>query len=274
MKARIICGLFLFTAISGCIANNVLADADLAENSVNRLSRVALRMHEREVLEIMHVPYDRETFRVGEDRYDVWFYVTNVTVLGQSRMVPKNLTPLTFRNKQLVGVGYDYYHWVQKRETRRPKIEKREEIEDINLEFELQNNLGKPKMAQPTKTPQQSPSTQPAQPNKPTQPNKPVQTPPTPSKPPAQPNKPTQPNKPAETPPNSPPSNLKLGPPPPSNQPNPQNPQKQVSMSKAPKKADPPPVPPPSEQTDDKPEWDSKDEEINADTMDQDFDFW
>lgn len=276
----------LIACLSGCIANNTLADAAISETNVNRLSRVSLRMNQEEVLQIMHAPYDRESYRVGEDRYDIWFYVTTVTVLDQSRMVPKNLTPLTFRNRQLVGVGYDYYHWVQRKDKAPPVPTIKEEIENKGLERELEKTLvpggtTAPQQTQPSNSPPGKNLPAPSQPSSPPPANKPMppQSPNSPTKTPPAPqsNKPTSPSK----TPSQPPSDLKLGPPP---YKEPVNPKPQdatphasmsSSMSKPPEKpAEPPPPAPESPETKKKPEWDEKDEEMNEDAMDQSFDFW
>ena len=307
MKQRIFCGLVVFSllaSLSGCIANNTLADAAISETSVNRLSRVYLRMNQEEVLQIMHAPYERESYRVGEDRYDVWFYITTVTVLGQSRMVPKNLTPLTFRNRQLVGVGYDYYHWVQRKDKSPSVPTLKEEIENKGLERELEKTLvpggtTAPQQTQPSNSPSNKNLPTPSQPSSPPPANKPMspQSPNSPNKiPPApaqQKTAPTPQQTPPKTPqpsapqnnkpispsqtPSPPSSDLKLGPPP---YKEPVNPKSQdstphASMSKAPEKPiEPPPPAPEKPETKNKPEWDEKDEEMNEDAMDQGFDFW
>jgi hypothetical protein len=73
-------------------------------------------MDEFEVLQVMRRPYSEESFQIGDNEYKIWFYVTRVTALGQSRMVQPNLTPLAFRNGQLIGWGYDYYRWMLKKQ--------------------------------------------------------------------------------------------------------------------------------------------------------------
>lgn len=88
----------------------------MAENNMSNLSRVRVGMEEDEVRRLMHAPYSEEQFSQGEDCFDVWMYVTRVTALGQSRMVPQNLTPLIFRNGILVGWGFGYYRYVKDRE--------------------------------------------------------------------------------------------------------------------------------------------------------------
>lgn len=119
-----------------------------------RLARVRKGMGQKQVLQVMHKPYKYETFEIEEDVYDVWFYVTRTTVLDQSRMVPQNLTPLTFKNGILVGTGYTYYYYLVKAEAHelnpnelpdKPKIEKNKSTqEDKEFEKTLRNTSTKP----------------------------------------------------------------------------------------------------------------------------------
>lgn len=136
-----ICALLL---IAGCVANSALGDSAMADNNISNLTRISLGMKESQVLKLMHAPYKQESYRVGCDRYHVWFYVTNVTGLGQSRMVPMNMTPLTFRNCRLVGVGYSYYRWLRelKKPFRRSSFSEEKDIENKQLERTLEQSLG------------------------------------------------------------------------------------------------------------------------------------
>lgn len=118
----------------------------MATVNVSNLPRLAIGMNEAEVLKIMHHPYSQETHTIQCDTYDVWFYVTRTTALGQSRMVPLNLTPLTFKNGRLIGWGYDHYHHIfhlHKKQKAPPKKHKRE---NIKLEKALENktSMSKP----------------------------------------------------------------------------------------------------------------------------------
>lgn len=78
-------------------------------------------MTQREVYAIMRMPYDYDTICIGADVYDVWFYTTSPTVLGQSRMVPQNLTPLAFKNGVFIGKGYNVYDALIKMKNAPPK---------------------------------------------------------------------------------------------------------------------------------------------------------
>jgi outer membrane protein assembly factor BamE (lipoprotein component of BamABCDE complex) len=149
----------VFLLLSGCLANNGLGTMADSEVNISRISRLYIGMKQTEVLQIMRQPYSHETFEINDATYDVWFYVTRPTVLGQSRMVPQNLTPLTFKNGELIGWGFAYYDYLLKEEDA-IAAEKAgasdKKLEDEELERILQspsNNKTPPKTAPPAKTP-------------------------------------------------------------------------------------------------------------------------
>ena len=90
----------LLLLLSGCSSNGniALTTESVSENNVSNLSRISVGMSEAQVLKIMRHPYKQESFNRIEGEYDIWFYVTRATALGQSRLVQQNLTPLVFRN--------------------------------------------------------------------------------------------------------------------------------------------------------------------------------
>src|SRR5690242_15759272 len=96
--------------LSGCLpnVNQSLSTGAAASNNVYNLSRVSVGMNEAQVLQIMRHAYSQKSFEYGGDAYDVWFYITRVSGLDQSRMVPQNLTPLIFKNGILLAWGFDY----------------------------------------------------------------------------------------------------------------------------------------------------------------------
>lgn len=93
-----------------CMSNQGLSTLALANLNVYHFSFLTVGMSQKEVVKIMRKPYSYESFEIGNDIYDVWFYITSPSVLGQSRMVPQNLTPLAFKNGILLGWGYRYYN--------------------------------------------------------------------------------------------------------------------------------------------------------------------
>ncbi len=150
--------------LAGCVASNGLQYEAMSETNWYHLARVRKGMSEKEVLFIMHKPYSYETFQVDEDIYDVWFYVTRMTGLDQTRMVPQNLTPLTFKNGVLVGTGYPWYYYAMKEQAREindlnppPPRPKTQAEEDAEFERTLRSHTP-PQSSQPPTQPMQPPA--------------------------------------------------------------------------------------------------------------------
>jgi outer membrane protein assembly factor BamE (lipoprotein component of BamABCDE complex) len=145
----------LSICFTGCMVSNGLQYEAMSETNMYHIARVRKGMSERQVLQIMHKPYSYETFEVAEDVYDVWFYVTRATGLDQTRMVPQNLTPLTFKNGVLVGTGYSWYYYAMKGQadevaSQQPQREKpkTQQEEDVEFENALKSTV-KPQSANP-----------------------------------------------------------------------------------------------------------------------------
>lgn len=107
---------FFLCFLTSCMANSGLSTLATSEININNMSRLSLGMNETEVLHIMRAPHSKRTFQNKGNVYDIWFYITKPTVLAQSRLVPQNLTPLTFKNGILIGWGFDYYNYLIKQE--------------------------------------------------------------------------------------------------------------------------------------------------------------
>ena len=158
----------------GCMPNESLSAAAAAETNVYHISLLHRGMNQVEVLKIMRHPYSDQVYYLDEDIFDVWFYVTGNVVLGQSRMMPMNLTPLVFKNGILIGWGNGYYNMVKSRELEAeraklppPTVPVQERgIENKELEKSLEKTLqtqpqkpvspGISPNAQPSKTPSSS----------------------------------------------------------------------------------------------------------------------
>ncbi|MEN9654778.1 MAG: hypothetical protein RL235_890 [Chlamydiota bacterium] len=115
-KTLLIAAAILLQQSSCYLPNQGLSSMAESETNTQNFSRLNLGMDQPSVLKIMRSPYSKETFTHEGDLYEIWFYVTKPTVLGQSRMVPQNLTPLTFRNHMLIGWGYEYYNYLVRQE--------------------------------------------------------------------------------------------------------------------------------------------------------------
>jgi len=200
---RLVFFLLAFSIFSGCVANNGLNDSAAAEINIVNLSRLQKGMTQAEVLKIMRHPYDDAVFQMDGDTYDVWFYVTEPRVLGQSRMMPTNVKPLTFKNGILIGWGYRHYEYLKYRkrlleeEAKEPAttIEKPKEIENTDIEQFLKQSITPPPKGDAS-TPSQTTSPQSTQPQ-----TSPSQTPPPQS---IQPKSQPAPQSPAGNPPRAP----------------------------------------------------------------------
>jgi hypothetical protein len=105
------------------MSNNSLETMSLAQENTWNLSEICVGMNEDQVLKVMRHPYTKKRVMHQGIVYDIWFYITKQTGLGQSRLVAQNLTPLTFENGVLKGWGFVYYHRVLE------KIERSETFE-------------------------------------------------------------------------------------------------------------------------------------------------
>ncbi len=115
-----------------------LSTAAASEVNVANLSRIQRGMTEWEVRKIMRKPYEETVIVWDKATYDIWFYVTNPVVMGQSKMEPLNLTPLTFKNGILIGTGYLYYNFLKKQLMEAETIRQEpKELEDTDLEKTL-----------------------------------------------------------------------------------------------------------------------------------------
>lgn len=156
--------------LTGCVANNSLSSSSQATVNVYNLSKISLGMKKGDVLQVMRHPYSQETFQLGDHCYEIWFYVTRETGLGQSRMVPQNLTPLTFKDGTLVGWGFDYYNYLVKKEkeeqsgSRPAPVKEKPAEEDRGLERALQAPKQSMSATQAPPKQKKDSSPQPAQP--------------------------------------------------------------------------------------------------------------
>ena len=106
-----------------------------SQDNIWGMSRLCIGMDEAQVLQVMNHPYSKKTIEHGEHVYHVWFYVTRPSSLAQSRMLPQNLTPLTFCKGVLQGWGTDYYHFLlQKKETPKSDVKDLKAPQDHSLE--------------------------------------------------------------------------------------------------------------------------------------------
>jgi hypothetical protein len=127
---------------SGCASNDVLMSSTVARQNIDRMSQLQIGMTQEEVYQIMRYPTSEDQITTEDGCYDIWFYTTKANILGQSRPVARNLTPLIFKNGIFVGMGIEYYNYLFKK-TKEPSLGVPQtpaappEQEDIKLEKTL-----------------------------------------------------------------------------------------------------------------------------------------
>ncbi|MBX9745054.1 MAG: DUF3192 domain-containing protein [Chlamydiales bacterium] len=246
---------------TGCIENDSLSTASIAQRNVENLARLSAGMSSKQVFQIMRKPYRNEKFDVDEDHYEIWFYITNLTLLEQETLTHKNLTPITFKNEVLLGKGYHAYY--------KALSQKNAEIEAGNESREdddLEKVLNKPSKPAPGKGPP-SGATKPQ--NAPSNPSggdnkqqgqknvSPSQTKKTTPTTPQGANKPNQPSQNKKPPPQTTPPAGNA-----------------VTMSKASSSNPPPPEPPPENTDNKKVPLTEEDERVIHEEQEENFDFW
>ncbi len=258
---------------TGCIGNDSLGTATTAQRNIENLARISIGMTSDQVFQIMRQPYRSEVFELDDNRYEVWFYVTSITLMEQKKLTHTNLTPLTFKNGVLQGKGYTHYQALLTQEEAKTKAEDESDSRrDKNIEKALQPPPGPAKPVKPIPAPPEPAPKTPAK-QKPKSSTYPPQAkqPPDAKQPPA-PVQPTQP--PPSVQPTTPPKTAPT--------------QNKVSMSKKPSSDQPPEkTPDQPDNTTKKPVKDKKasdsksnvpltekDQQMIDQEQEENFDFW
>jgi len=126
----------LLCFLSSCSRSPVVSGVRAEENKYN-MAFIKIGMSQSKVYNIMGCPQDVETLNINEECYVVWFYLTKRFGLGQTRLLPQNLTPIVFKNEYLVGWGNEYYKYLLniENEKGKRKSEFRQEYTDDEHEW-------------------------------------------------------------------------------------------------------------------------------------------
>jgi len=94
---------------SGCAALGIAPwQMELARNNAN-IAKLEIGISADSTYAIMGKPRLREAYSEKDGGVlDVWFYYTN-RVWADGSNTKDEMTPVLFRNKQLIGYGQDYY---------------------------------------------------------------------------------------------------------------------------------------------------------------------
>jgi len=128
----------LLLSLAACCKSPLVTGQKADENKY-LLMQISLGMDAEKILCIMGYPYRAEALVSVEDQtYEVWYYLTEKTTLGQTQLTAYNLTPLFFLDGVLKGWGYTYYKYL----TGDKRL--REEMEYLKRTKYNQQNEGRP----------------------------------------------------------------------------------------------------------------------------------
>jgi outer membrane protein assembly factor BamE (lipoprotein component of BamABCDE complex) len=100
-----------FIGLIGC-GGSPLATGQLAEKNKIYLMKLKADMTKAEVRRVMGNPYKIEIKTIDNSKYEIWYYVTAGTFLGQYEYLDKNFTPIIFKNEKVLGWGRYYYDYI------------------------------------------------------------------------------------------------------------------------------------------------------------------
>lgn len=103
--------IFFAFALTSCYRSFIKTGAISEQNRIN-MGSLEIGMSQDQVLDIMGHPYKTEERQVDNKIYDVWYYITEPTILGQTQLVTKNFTPVVFESGVLKGWGRNFYKFI------------------------------------------------------------------------------------------------------------------------------------------------------------------
>lgn len=118
--------LLIIFFISSCANQGLLKSGAEAETNLYYIGHLRIGMSEEEVWDMMGRPYKVQNKVVHGQPFTVWYYITKGKILGQTKILARNLTPLVFQDKVLKGWGRRYYHYLLDIDNGRARYESRE----------------------------------------------------------------------------------------------------------------------------------------------------
>ncbi|NGX32008.1 MAG: hypothetical protein K1060chlam4_00046 [Candidatus Anoxychlamydiales bacterium] len=136
---RLILFILLIFSLNGCFKNPIKTGAISEENRIN-LSSLAIGMTQQQVLDTMGYPYKTEE-KVSQNKiYEVWYYITERTLLGQSKLITRNFTPVVFEAGHVIGWGNNFYKYTFDIDDERQKREEEKRQKYTNDKGEWPKN--------------------------------------------------------------------------------------------------------------------------------------
>lgn len=100
--------VLLFLLAASC-STTFLKTGSISEQNRINMSSVQTGMTQDQVIDIMGYPYKTEEKFYDLATYEVWYYITEPSILGQTKLVTRNFTPLVFESGILKGWGRNFY---------------------------------------------------------------------------------------------------------------------------------------------------------------------
>jgi hypothetical protein len=100
--------LFLFL-LTSCVKTATQYGV-IAENNRIKMLNISKSMSSCDVSLLMGKPYKKETKSIDNKEYEVWHYLTEDPLLGQTMLIKRNFTPLVFDDCKLIGWGKIFYN--------------------------------------------------------------------------------------------------------------------------------------------------------------------
>ncbi|NGX57013.1 MAG: hypothetical protein K1060chlam5_01269 [Candidatus Anoxychlamydiales bacterium] len=111
MKQFIIYSITSLFLLTSCVKSTTQYGAIAEKNRIKMLN-ITKEMSSCDVSLTMGRPYKTETKEIDNKKYEVWFYVTENPILGQTMLIKRNFTPLIFEDCKLIGWGKTFYKHV------------------------------------------------------------------------------------------------------------------------------------------------------------------
>jgi outer membrane protein assembly factor BamE (lipoprotein component of BamABCDE complex) len=100
--------IILILSLVSCSTTLITTGTISDQNRIN-ISSLQVGMTQDQVVGVMGYPYKAEQKSYNGMEYEVWYYITEPSILGQTRLVTRNFTPLVFEEGLLKGWGRNFY---------------------------------------------------------------------------------------------------------------------------------------------------------------------
>ncbi len=118
--------LVLFSFITSC-ANSPMETSVKSEENRKQMSFLKKGMSEKQVYALIGEPYQKGSYQLDQNSYEVWYYITRSFELGQEQPHMDNFTPIVFQKGKMIGFGKRFYNSVFDEKIRRLAEEERKE---------------------------------------------------------------------------------------------------------------------------------------------------